>query len=964
MMQRWCAATAALCAFTTTGTVSAAPASTGMGGAPKTLSVADIHLDLFQLMDTDRSQTLSKDEFLAEWHVARLETEELERLWATEDKNGDGIVSWAEFGGPKGNVFAYLDSNNDNRLSWDEFTADWQVTLNRPLSDVKELFRREDANEDGAVSWAEFSGAKLSPLEPNFFQLLDLDNDGLLLEQEFAANWHSAFLRAAILANEPTASEDDVDIHAAFREMDSDSNHAVSIDEFAGFKLDPAEQLLERKRQAEMLLGVFQNLDTNADGRLSEAEFVVDGNKAPRGQTLQQRFVIEDLDGNGFIEEGEFGGPDQYIYRTWEPPEQLGSSPGDGDENFAFESPVELIERLESEIVDVQRAVQEHSKRGEVEDVEQATALLQKLTARLNEVKEQYDAGAFDGTFTGEDEDLRSEEELVELIDIVKEAIHEHSSRGEQEHVDEATALLQELEAELQDVRDASEAAVASAEAAQSSSSRSVSDDDAFSVLDLDKDGRVSRKEHSILLFQPSDLNHDGVLTRNEFRGPQGKDAGEPDVFADLDVDGSESITFEEYTAEWHTPPDVRFEEGDANKDGFLIAEEFARSSALGDVAAPATPDSRKTFQELDRNQDGIINWEEFSADSHVEKLAGAVGVQKTQAKDTLALVFADIDADSDGRISLQEHIEANAGPRREHVPEVDAAAASGLNMFDLLDLDGSGALTQEEYTAARLKHFLGRYWNGTVEEFGLADANGDDKIWKQEFPGRSNWSEPTMFDQLDSNDDDIISLREFASPDWHKVWIGKSGQTIYEAWETMDVDKDGVLHRVEFKGTFTPPRFKPATESSEGSSEGGSWEEQLAGDDFLNMFALLDFDGSNGVNASEFMAKWHAELFLEHNPNVDMEKFFGESDRDSNGILTQTEFPGPTRWAHPSIFDHLDSDKDGKVSLREFMINWHKIWIAKHGVTPNEVSHLSQWNYEADLQWVEAPIPHLMSCH
>ena len=48
----------------------------------------------------------------------------------------------------------------------------------------------------------------------------------------------------------------------------------MSIDEFAGFKLDPAEQLLERKRQAEMLLGVFQNLDTNADGRLSEAEYV------------------------------------------------------------------------------------------------------------------------------------------------------------------------------------------------------------------------------------------------------------------------------------------------------------------------------------------------------------------------------------------------------------------------------------------------------------------------------------------------------------------------------------------------------------------------------------------------------------------------------------------------------------------------------------------------------------------
>lgn len=222
-MQRWCAATAAVCAFTTTGTAAAAPPSGGgMGGAPKPLSVEDIHLDLFKLMDTDRSGSVSKDEFLAEWHTARLEEEQLERLWASEDKNGDGVISWAEFGGPKGNVFAHLDLNHDNRLSWDEFSgADWQVTLHRPLPDVKELFQREDTDKDGAVSWAEFSGAKLRPLEPNFFQLLDLDNDGLLLEQEFAAKWHAAFMRAAILANEPTASEADVDIHAAFREMDS-----------------------------------------------------------------------------------------------------------------------------------------------------------------------------------------------------------------------------------------------------------------------------------------------------------------------------------------------------------------------------------------------------------------------------------------------------------------------------------------------------------------------------------------------------------------------------------------------------------------------------------------------------------------------------------------------------------------------------------------------------------------------
>ena len=56
-------------------------------------------------------------------------------------------------------------------------------------------------------------------------------------------------------------------------------------------------------------------------------------------------------------------------------------------------------------------------------------------------------------------------------------------------------------------------------------------------------------------------------------------------------------LRFEEYTAEWHTPPDVRFEEGDANKDGFLIAEEFARSSALVSLFVSAASLTQRTTQ-------------------------------------------------------------------------------------------------------------------------------------------------------------------------------------------------------------------------------------------------------------------------------------------------------------------------------------------------------------------------------
>jgi len=59
--------------------------------------------NLFKDLDTDKDAKLTKEEVL-EFFKKQGKEELPEGLWEKEDKDGDGFISWDEFGGPKGSA--------------------------------------------------------------------------------------------------------------------------------------------------------------------------------------------------------------------------------------------------------------------------------------------------------------------------------------------------------------------------------------------------------------------------------------------------------------------------------------------------------------------------------------------------------------------------------------------------------------------------------------------------------------------------------------------------------------------------------------------------------------------------------------------------------------------------------------------------------------------------------------------
>ncbi len=149
---------------------------------------------------------------------------------------------------------------------------EWQRTLGRSPAALRQLFQNTDLNGDDHVGWWEFADAKMPPVEADYFQLLDVNDDVALSAEEFAAKWHATLIKAHTLAADPDAAPGTYDPDAAFRAMDSNSDQVVSSEEFQGLKRPREDQLRERKRHAEFLLDLFNRLDRDSDGRVTAEE--------------------------------------------------------------------------------------------------------------------------------------------------------------------------------------------------------------------------------------------------------------------------------------------------------------------------------------------------------------------------------------------------------------------------------------------------------------------------------------------------------------------------------------------------------------------------------------------------------------------------------------------------------------------------------------------------------------------
>lgn len=181
-------------------------------------------------------------------------------------------------------------------------------------------------------------------------------------------------------------------------------------------------------------------------------------------------------------------------------------------------------------------------------------------------------------------------------------------------------------------------------------------------ALAQDNGGR-ERGAHGI--FQ-SDANSDGVLTRAEF------DAGRAAAFARLDADNNGQLTREEMRAErgdrrggerrggrGHRGGGMHsLTSADANNDGNITREEF--------LARPT-----EMFDRLDANDDGVI--------STAERPQRPERGERGQRADR-----PNLDTDGNGTFSRAEF------------------TAMGAGMFERLDANDDGRVTQEEAQAAR----------------------------------------------------------------------------------------------------------------------------------------------------------------------------------------------------------------------------------------------------------------------
>jgi len=181
-------------------------------------------------------------------------------------------------------------------------------------------------------------------------------------------------------------------------------------------------------------------------------------------------------------------------------------------------------------------------------------------------------------------------------------------------------------------------------------------------------EGRERGGRHGI--FQ-SDSNSDGVLTRAEF------DAGRDAMFARLDADNNGALTREEMHAQRGGHRGGRGHRGggmhmlaraDANNDGNITRDEF--------LARPI-----EHFNRLDANNDGVIS----AAERPQRRERGEGGERHERRAD-----WPNPDTDGDGSFSRAEF------------------SAMGANMFERLDANDDGQVTQEEARAAR-GHWRGR---------------------------------------------------------------------------------------------------------------------------------------------------------------------------------------------------------------------------------------------------------------
>jgi len=834
-------------------------------------------------------------------------------VFLQSDKDFDGLLTREELiAGTPGwqkplvdHIFPGFDDDHDERLS----LAEYRMT---PLANLQHTWQspRQDRDQDGLLSFAEFTDTNdldALALAGEFFQRFDLNQDGLLSQDEFFCS---------------TSRRDP---QREFRKLDADSDGKLELAEFLNGVSE--SQRLQVQRD-------FAVIDWNADGVLSLDEFrcwpklFVPDLRGPVPDPIAEAAAVHIV------------AIDQR-WGTWDR-NQDGQIKPDEFATFQRELVVLGLQDKSFAVWDLDRngAVSKEEARRVVEaafGLKLLDGFKLRTTTGTVFAWEQFQYMDADKSGTIELHDFTKRnvapEEAQRRMDLADANKDHRISRDEARVLYQGDLLANFLRWDKNfDGRIDHSEWLARAPAHEAGIVEQT-----FAAFDEDGDGRLSFAEfraapqgnllaawHSVR----QDKNNDGALSRDEFAWgePPFLSALEERFFRALDRNHDGVLDQDEFPCNTSLRDPAReFAKRDADRDGKLTVNEY-----LANVAVDQQPQHRRDFKVFDANHDGALTLTEFSAVPQMagtvkriapkdpvvtfaEQLAARVATQfqsadanrdgvldeaefqrSTLSRDTPGLQLTrwqDWDLNRDGRITAEETrrvVDAACGVARPGGDPYRAPSGIVYNamLFGHVDQNHDGVLSRAEY--------MERGYGGAkaAENFARADKDRDQKLTYAEWIAEPTWWVDPIADflKMDKDFDGELSASELRAgvPDWLT--------TVAEAClPGFDEDRNGKLSLAEYR--FTPMANRLAV-----------WQN-----------APSDRDGDGKVSFAEFHTATGIEL------RAMAHEYFRQFDRNGDGRLDLDEYRyrlDTARVAPELAFRYRDTNGDQHLTLDELLVD------------------------------------------
>ncbi|MCX7397704.1 MAG: hypothetical protein NT138_08525 [Planctomycetales bacterium] len=783
-------------------------------------------------------------------------------------------------------MFLSLDVNVDGRLTPDELTAipaDWGPPTNVWLPGF-------DDDGDGAYSLGEFMLIPHVNLLVAWHMAVDSNQDGSLSLEEFR---FPQFPALTALSAE------------YFRRLDSNQDQSLSLKEWPFVSSHPDAR--------------FAALDTNEDGMLQIAEFLAEGSMP--SDRLQRDFRVFDADGNGNLTIAEFKTISHGV------PENLQTEILDP---FVLQSQASW-----NDMVDHWQEWDTNRDESLSEAEFSAIPSSAKVAGMESFGFAEWDL-AGDGQISREDASL--------ALDVA------YGIRTETGGVLRSKSgcivdwgLFQSLDADKNGgvtLQEYKQILGSTPNAEENFRSIAANGDDSFGLekftyrtspvpqflaLDADLDGRLSAEDLKLIPWGPPqkkwlpgfdddgdgvytlrefmripyiniltgwhaaiDVNHDGMLGREEFRFAPGiaYAAISAEYFRRLDFNGDDQLSLSEWPFVT-THPGAKFDALDANADSELTETEFLAEGSL-----PADR-LRRDFKVFDGDANGRMTRVEFlsipqwAPPEQRTKISDPVTLLSAEAFSVLAARWSELDTNSDDFMNAGEFRDAEVS---RLIPGLEMTVLSDW------DSDGDGNVSKAEAallldvafgvrspSGELLRSDIGHVvdWRGFLAL--KPDENG--KVPRETYIKSmgTSFKHQEWFPTLFTTEQKLFGVTEYLTSN-HKT--DPISQFLH-----MDEDLDGLLSPAEMDRL--PEGWSPP---------GKNW---LPGfdDDSDGAYSLREFRLLPHVN---LLANWHLA-----------------KDSNNDGKLSPVEFrfmsAPPLAALSRAYFERLDTDKDKSLTLKEW---------------------------------------------